>query len=203
MSKAKKRPKLVAGVGINDSSESTVICVIDGKKIRCPYYQVWRGMLLRCYNKKSLDKQPLYIKTEVCSDWLLFSNFKSWMENQEWLLKNLDKDLLGDGTLYSPDTCCFLPTEINTFITDRTPYAGKYPTGVSMHKQFNKLCAAINNNFTGKREHLGVFTDPQEAHEAWRKRKHELALMYAEMQTDERVKQALSVRYSKEVWYNK
>ena len=41
----------------------------------------------------------------------------------------------------------------------------------------------------------GVFTDPLVAHEAWRAKKHDLVLQYAEMQSDPRVAEALKLRY--------
>lgn len=81
--------KLVAGVGINDADYAVVRFSepdAQGKRkqtFRCPYYFRWHGMLTRCFNKgKSNYKQ--YEKTTVCEDWLIFSNFKKWMESCDW-----------------------------------------------------------------------------------------------------------------------
>ena len=48
---------------------------------------------------------------------------------------------------------------------------------------------------------LGYFSTPEEAHEAWRKRKHELAQLVAATEVDLRVVEALKKRYSFEEWY--
>ena len=52
------------------------------------------------------------------------------------------------------------------------------------------------NPFTKKQEFLGYFTCEQEAHQAWLKRKLELAYELVAIQTDQRVAEALIDRYS-------
>lgn len=205
--------KLVYGKGINDADyvvqERSSYTNTDGKRVFttvkvCPYYVAWVQMITRCYSEKHLKHRPSYKDCSVCEEWLTFSNFKAWMETQDWEGKVLDKDwLLSGNRTYSQNTCIFITAKLNTFCMEVNSRRGQYPLGVTAHCRNNMVTAGVSNPFTGKREYLGLFTDPQEAHEAWRKRKHELALMYAELQTDERVKQALSVKYSKEVWYNK
>jgi hypothetical protein len=59
--------------------------------------------------------------------------------------------------------------------------------------RFRSYCG---NPFTGKVEHLGYFNNPEDAHEAWRQRKHELACRYADEQADERVAKALRERFA-------
>lgn len=117
--------KLVAGVGINDADYAVVRFSVPDKNgrrtqvFRCPYYSRWHGMLNRCFNKsKGIYKS--YEKTTVCEEWLTFSNFKRWMEGCDWEGKHLDKDLRGDSTLYSPETCTWIPRDLNTFIEDVT-----------------------------------------------------------------------------------
>lgn len=70
----KKRENLF-GVGILDAGYP----VIKGGKW-CPFYRKWHGMLLRCYDKNYLKKYPTYKGCSVSSRWMLFSNFKRWME---------------------------------------------------------------------------------------------------------------------------
>jgi hypothetical protein len=64
-----------------------------------------------------------------------------------------------------------------------------------------KYQAQCKNPFAGKNEHLGYFSTPEEAHESWRKRKHELAQLVAARESDPRVVEALKKRYSFEEWY--
>lgn len=88
---------------------------VDHKEI----YIKWSTMFKRCYSENWLKKYPSYEGCFVCDEWFLFSNFKNWCEKFNYSGLQLDKDLLGDGKLYSPDTCCFLPQEINKFLTNR------------------------------------------------------------------------------------
>lgn len=193
----------VYGIGVNDANYAVEV-IVKGVHKRCPFYQKWLGLITRCYSEAYQKRFPSYKGCRVAEDWLVFSNFKAWMEKQDWEGKVLDKDLLSsDSKIYSPDTCVLISNELNIFMTDSARSRGEYPIGVHWHKDCQKFASMCRNPFKNKQESLGYYFNPQEAHEAWRKRKHELALMYAEMQTDERVKQALSVRYSKEVWYNK
>ena len=76
-----------------------------------------------------------------------------------------------------------------------------YPIGVSLYKRTGRYQAQCENPFTGKNENLGYFSTPEEAHEAWRKRKHELAQLVAATESDPRVVEALKKRYSFEEWY--
>ena len=43
----------------------------------------------------------------------------------------LDKDLLYKGNkIYGPDTCCLIPSELNTILTQSNASRGQYPVGV-------------------------------------------------------------------------
>lgn len=202
----RKPKKLVYGVGINDADYVTqeweTIGYVNGKqKMKrvwfCPYYRVWSHMLERCYSVKYQDKYPTYKGCTVSDEWLTFSVFKSWMECQDWEGKHLDKDLLLFGNkVYSADTCAFVTPLVNSFTTDCGATRGEWMIGVYWHKGANKFKSSCRNPFTKKQEHLGYFTSELEAHQAWTKRKLELAHLLAAEQTDERVAKALIERYS-------
>ena len=159
-------------------------------------------MLKRCYSKKYLESNQSYTGTSVCSEWLSAAEFKKWMEQQDWQGKCLDKDIIVPRSkLYSPDTCAFVLQATNKFVTASDARRGEHPTGVHLFKRTGKYLARCNNPFSGKLEHLGLFSTPEEAHEAWRKRKHELAQLVAATESDPRVVEALKKRYSFEEWY--
>ena len=104
--------KLTYGVGINDANYQ-VQPRIKGIKYMCPFYQKWQSMLNRAYNKKYIARQPTYIGISVCYKWLTFSNFKRWMEKQDWVGKALDKDIIyPNNKEYSPKTCYFVLQEL-------------------------------------------------------------------------------------------
>ena len=153
-------------------------------------------MLERCFCRKFKERKPTYIGCYVCDDWLVFSNFRSWMEQQDWQGKHLDKDILVVGNkVYSPDTCVFIDAKVNTFPEDHGSARGDYPLGVCLVKTNGNFRAKCRNPFTKKTEHLGYFNCPEKAHLAWKKRKHELACMLADDQPDLRVANALRTRY--------
>lgn len=186
---------LVWGVGLNDAGY-VVKQKIDGKWRHCPFHQKWEKMLERGYNPRYQARNPTYINCTVAFEWLQFSNFKNWMLTQDWKGKQLDKDLLYPGNKhYSKETCIFIDHLTNTFMLECTASRGEWPVGVSWHKGINKFQAYCQNPFTRKKEYLGVFTCPNEAHERWRTRKNELAQELAKQQTDSRVAEALRHRY--------
>lgn len=181
---------LIYGIGVNDASYR-----VKGGGITCPYYRKWSSMIERCYSERELIEYPQYKGCMVCEDWLTFSKFRAWMENQKWEGKHLDKDLLGDGKIYSPDTCCFLEPRTNVFLTDRRNDRGLYLLGVHLHKGSNKFRACCNNPFTQKQEHLGLFFTELEAHLAWKTKKHVHACKLAEFEYDGRARLMLMNKY--------
>jgi hypothetical protein len=116
-----RKGTLVYGFGINDADYPVNITVGDGTKRkvvwRCPYYQKWVNMLDRAYGAE----RQAYENVSVCQEWVSFNSFKSWMQLQDWEGKELDKDLLGDKTSYSPETCTFVSKKINMFLQLKTP----------------------------------------------------------------------------------
>jgi len=189
-----RRPKkLICKVGINDA-DYQVDVRLAGARLRCPYFTTWSNMLTRCYNEKALVASPTYSRTNVCEQWLTFSNFKAWMETQDWQGKELDKDLLGNGFIYSPDTCVFVDRLTNCFLLDCRSRAGLYKIGVDLRG--GRFRARCSNPFIKAPEHLGYFDSENAAHLAWRKRKSELAKILACTQPDSRVAERLTNMFS-------
>jgi len=194
------KKKLVYGVGVNDADYEVQSAGFDGKAAwKCPFYRKWSAMLERCYSEKSLVKNKSYADCYVCPEWLVFSNFKSWMECQDWVGKCLDKDLITTGNkIYSPSKCCFLDQKLNSFLTDGKARRGSLMLGVSLDRETGKFKAECSNLIFGnslKGKNLGRFNSEIEAHFAWKKRKHEISCQLADLQTDERVANALRTRY--------
>lgn len=194
--------RLVCGVGINDADYLIEVKeTIGGKQKRiltCPFYRAWKDMIKRCYSEYCQARNPTYAGCSVTPEWLNFSAFRSWMIGKDWVGKELDKDILHPGNkVYGPDICVFVTHKLNSFTLSSDAKRGEWPLGVSFNKKQGKFESQCKNPFTGKREYLGSYKCPQEAHEAWRKRKHEHACRYADMQTDQRIAEALRKRYAK------
>lgn len=186
-----KQYKRLYGAGINDADYNVEYCV-NGEKYICPYFEVWKGMIRRCYSKETHMKRPTYSGCTVCGEWLIFSSFKQWMMNKDWKGKHLDKDLLKLGNkIYSPSNCCFINIELNSFMATHGKHGKYYPLGVSrcektknytLLKQFIARCG---------KQYLGYFSTPEEAHKAWQKEKYEQALLFCVKEYDPIVKSGL------------
>ena len=197
-----KRRKLICGVGINDAPYSTLLGYTqEGKQIRCPFYIKWKSLIQRCYsetywkqtNKHGSLKNAQYEFCEVVDEWHRFTNFKSWMEKQDWEGKHLDKDILVPGnTIYGPDTCMFIPPHINTMLVDQK--SGKYGKGVWRDKRSNIFRAQIRVN--GKRTTRGSFATAEEAEELYSKLRREEIIKEANKLSDIKLKNAL-INYAK------
>ena len=192
----KNESKLLHGVGVSDA-DYFVTKKENGKQVwRCPYHQTWKSMLMRAYSDKYKQKNPTYQDVTVCEEWHSFMRFRAWMEKQDWEGKELDKDILFEkNKIYSPNTCVFVDGVVNNFLNDQAAARGEWPIGVYWNEQKQKFISQCNNPFTKEKEYLGYFHCPNQAHRAWKKRKHELACHLADTQTDERVADALRTRY--------
>ena len=139
----------VEGVGINDADYSVV-------KSKCPYYAVWQAMVIRCYSTRSLKIFPTYQGCSVTDSWLVFSVFKSWMMQQDWYGKVLDKDIIKPGNkVYGPDACLFVSQAINSLLNRQPKQGGKYPKGVRKYGNSGKFRVDMRKH--KKHTHLGVF----------------------------------------------
>lgn len=135
---------------------------------------VYDGLMARCrVGGNYQERFSTYINCK--SDFSSFHEFAEWCQTQYnfgykfsgkggW---HLDKDILSGGSgIYSPATCCFVPNFVNLAVVIRykdTSEVTGLPLGVTMHHdRFRARCSTLSG-----REHLGVFTTPQEAHIAW------------------------------------
>lgn len=136
-----------------------------------PYYKVWHSILVRTLYTPHKRLHPAYNDCTICDEWLNLSNFRDWFENPEnGYLDGLqiDKDILVKGNkVYSPDTCCFVPKEINMLFTKRQNQRGKYPIGVTVVK--NSYISSLST-FYG-RKHLGCYKSPLDAFNAYKNAK--------------------------------
>lgn len=162
----RSRNRLVKGVGINDVDLPTST-VINGKVVKDRFYLTWTNMLNRCYSPKYHETRPTYAGCTVCDEWLYFSKFKAWMEQQDWEGKHLDKDLLiGGNRIYSPNTCLFVASQVNSSLMLNGVNRGDYPIGCSFNAVGRNYKAECYNG-CGRKIYLGYFETPIKAHRAW------------------------------------
>ena len=102
------------------------------------------------------------------------------MIKQEWEGRQLDKDFLFESNkVYSPTTCTFVPQKVNNFVTTREKLRGAYPLGVCLDKKakknpYSSRCKGGDN----ESGYLGVFPAPEDAHQAWLRKKLEVCEEY-------------------------
>lgn len=81
----------------------------------------------------------------------------------------MDKDIIIRGNkVYSPETCCFVPKEINIIFQNKSKRIYDLPIGV-YKTRYNKYRASLHIN--GKRVIIGNFNSPEEAFEEYKKEK--------------------------------
>lgn len=71
-------------------------------------------MIKRCYDSNSKQYKNYGGRgVRICDDWHIFANFEKWYDENYIDGYEIDKDKLGNGLLYSPETCCFLTKNEN------------------------------------------------------------------------------------------
>lgn len=147
-------------------------------------YSRWHNALYRCYCLKALINQPTYKDCKVDSNWHNFQVFGDWFEENykpEYMDSNwhLDKDILFKGNkLYSSETCCLVPREINALFIKSEKTRGDCPIGVHYDNEAKKFCAQLS---VGEEQQipLGYFDTAVEAFEAYKPAKEEYIKLVA------------------------
>ena len=132
-------------------------------------FQLWKNMLKRCYSEASFKKSPSYEQCLTSETFNDYQQFKTWCNSQlgfgntGW---ELDKDILVKGNkVYSEDTCCFVPKEINLLLVKHDKGRGDYLLGVDYHKNRKQFRARCSD------KHLGWFNTELEAFRAYKQAK--------------------------------
>lgn len=166
--------KKICNIGINDAKYSIT---------NCPYYRKWRGIIERCCHNNR------YKNHVICDEWIYFSNFKLWMENQDWENKILTKTLLSPkNNLYSPDYCVFVDHEIANIISIPNKRKYNYPIGVFYDSLAKKYVSRFNNS---KKLSTKYFKTISEAHKFWQLCKIKHIIEFANQQSDTKIIKAL------------
>lgn len=163
----------VEGVGFIGKPKSEVCS-------RSVCYDRWKKMIVRCYSENYHSTRESYKDCTVCDEWLNYSNFEVWFNDNYVTGYDLDKDLLVQGNrIYSPDTCSFVPPQLNTWIVEKNK--GDCEMGVSRrrHKRTKEFNGLFNVAFGGK--YLGRFNDKLVAEDRYREFKKLFFEEYADL----------------------
>lgn len=144
---------------------------ISHNRIVIKEYNVWSNMLERCFkeNKRNIRYQDV----TCCEEWLYFPNFYEWLHSQEnfekWLNGkkwDLDKDILVKGNkIYSPETCCLVPHNVNSLFIKTDALRGDLPIGVCYKPKEQRYMARVSMVKNGKvyRRTEGRYPTPEDA----------------------------------------
>lgn len=109
---------------------------MDLLKLKQVYYSIKK----RLKGKTGLARNRVYLKCSLSEEWSKPKAFLEWAEKvnangfyqEGW---HLDKDILFRGnTVYGPETCVFVPQEINKLFVKANATRGKLPIGVTQTK---------------------------------------------------------------------
>lgn len=155
----------------------------NGKIIKS--YRHWSEMLRRSYSKKFKEKNPTYKDVTCCEEWLLYSNFKKWYDENFYQIENeiidLDKDILQKGNkIYSPDTCVFVPHNINMLFTKNNSKRGDLPIGVSGYNRKYVSRCSYDKNGIKINKHLGYYETTKQAFQSYKSFKEQLIRQVAD-----------------------
>ena len=137
-------------------------------------YALWTSMLQRCYCPLFLKERPTYKDCRVSENFRYLPYFKEWCHSQfnynevddKGKSFVLDKDILIKGNkVYSPETCCFVPREINALFTKSDKVRGSLPIGVTKNG-YGGYTAQLRCH--SKNKSLGQFKTPEEAFQVYK-----------------------------------
>lgn len=154
-----RNPYSISAYGYGYFGDGPYLSSINGTAT--PEYTVWYSMLERCYNPARRTTNAAYVNSTVCPEWHNFQNFAHWYCDTGYYAigYELDKDLLYPGNnLYSPDTCCMIPSKINTIIR-MAPTSRELPQGV--YRSRGRFVAQLKCRPEGR--HIGVYPTSEEA----------------------------------------
>lgn len=130
-------------------------------------YKIWKSVMQRCYSQSHKKLNPSYLNCRASENFKNFTFFREWATKQIGFDSkfDIDKDILGCGSVYSEDVCVFVPREINLVFTNRV----KMAKGVCFDERLGKFAAQICDG--GGNRRLGLFYNETEAELAYLKEK--------------------------------
>jgi len=164
-----KNPYYPSVLGIGYIGDGKYRPRINGKKTSV--YESWKNMLQRCYSPVYHNKQPTYVGCSVLDEWHNLQTYAEWYYDQPHSQNagfQLDKDLrIAGNKIYGPDTCSFVPKQINTLLADCAASRGDLPQGVGRNGKGFRARLAVN----GKPMKLGTYAEPEQAFAVYKKAK--------------------------------
>lgn len=152
----------IEGIGVNDLNTSN-----HYTGTRSEYYYRWVNMIRRVKNTQNKFE---YTNTTCNPRWLYFSKFLDdiyEIQNFDKIDWEIDKDILFKGNRnYSKETCCFVPSKINSLLILARLRRGNMPLGVQFCNRDKIYTSSIS--IDSKRKRLGTFKNSDDAFYAYK-----------------------------------
>lgn len=136
---------------------------VDGKAVVRKEYNQWASMFNRAKGRKYYEEvkiSEMFKSYDLWYEWSLAQ--KGFMElDVNGRIWALDKDIVGDGTIYSEDFCVFVPCVINNLFKSSKRKTTGY---VGVYKESSKNLFKAGITVDNKHYHLGYFKTEIEAH---------------------------------------
>lgn len=161
------------------------------------------GKLWNNLETRTMGQHPDACYSEAVNGFSGFQEFAEWCQHQAGYLNKdpdgkfwqLDKDILGNGKLYSPTTCVFIPGKLNSLLIEQPSKSGLM-LGVTQDLNNSPRFVSRGRLFSGKKQHIGTFDTEIEAHTAYINFKREVIFMaIRQMTLPVQVVQALVSRW--------
>lgn len=176
-----KNPMFPSILGVACFGIGPHVAYLKGTNKTVKSYSCWKAMLQRCYDEKFRNKWQSYAEVVVCEEWLNYQNFATWYTANYIEGWQLDKDIKSKGNkIYSPNTCMFVPKDINRLFISNKSERGEWPIGVNMRKKVTPRYIAHCNNEFNRQVKLGTYDSPEEAFYAYKVFKEEVIKKTAE-----------------------
>lgn len=161
---------------------------VEGTTKNVLSYDRWGSIKKRCkISGRTQTNSPTYVGCTYAPEWESYDNFHEWslaqigfnVSDDKGYTYHLDKDILFKGNKhYSPETCVFIPRDINVFLVLRGRLRGEHPCGVYFKKNLQKFVAQIATG-NGCQKYLGRFDTVTEAFTTYKTAKEAYARVLA------------------------
>lgn len=175
---------VVRGVGFFGIGPHRSKVLGDSTKTTSEYVH-WSSMLTRSYYDGYHKRFPTYVGCSVDEQWHNFQEFAEWCQWQPGHNMGyvLDKDVLVQGNkVYGPETCVFVPPELNSIIVTQVKPGKGTPAGISFQTSYQKYIVSCAIN--GKNKNLGRYKCATEAFAVYKEFKECLVKERAEKYKD-------------------
>lgn len=177
---------MIYGIATFDPENMSMSSLKPGRESKLA--RMWRKVIDSCYADKCGGAQ------EVCEQWLVFSEFCNWANDNWFDGAVLSTKIIADGNPIGPENTMLITKKLSGFLNPGRKKSC-LPDGVSFEKDRSKYLASCSNPNTGKIDKIGRYESPSRAHHEWKKRKLIYAAQILAEEPDQRARKAVLSMY--------